>query len=422
MNQRRIGAPYFLATILFCCATATADEPDVDLKKAEALFASKDYVRAKEAFERALSSARLADGAAQAGILSRLGDTCAELKDGPGAIAYYRKSLKVAGEDWPERLNVAWRLALVHQKRGHVDASIAVLTEELTRSGQTPSREPWVVARRLLGLLLATKREWREAERVLEDTLSKMPDESRLRCSVMATLAEVLMARGQYVRAEDLLYRYFQVKSRPEDAARQVHLLVVLAELYLRMGYPPDGEALARTAIKELDKIPESERSAVAAYAWSLLGRVLVREGRIEEAADAVGQAQRVDADGALAGLAAIEVAYRRGSYGDVCDIAKRLLVKQEGDATLYVADVLYCGARALDRSGDVEEAGAWYARAVAAFERLDPEHPELVGVLRASADLLKRTGDSEGAARLRERAAKVEREYLETVPEDRRR
>ncbi|MFI5402955.1 MAG: tetratricopeptide repeat protein [Planctomycetota bacterium] len=411
----------FVAALLFSCAPVSADDRETEIKKAEASFASKDYARAKEAFERALSVDRPADSATQAHILSRLGATCVELKDDVGAISMYRKALKVADDDWPERLHVAWRLALVHQKRGHIDASIAVLTEELTRSGQMPGSEPWVIARRLLGVLLATKRDWRGAESVLEDTLSKMPDESRLRCSVMATLAEVLMVRGQYVRAEDLLYGYFQMKARPEDAARQLHLMVVLAELYLRMGYLPDGETLARKAVNALNEIPESVRGPEALYAWSMLARTLLRAGRVDEAAEAVRRATLVNAEGFEARLAFAEVEYKREHFDKAYEIATGLAAQEEGDTSLWVGDVLFVGARALDKSGRADEAKAWYVRATAAYEKLDPEHPELVGVLRGHADLLQREGDASGAARLRERAARVEKVYVDTLPADRR-
>jgi tetratricopeptide (TPR) repeat protein len=408
--------------LALCAVVVTAFADDAErlqalLKQADGYLAEGDYAAAKETLGQAVVVGRAAGPTALAPVLSRLGDACVGLHDNAGAVQSYKETLGVADPHWSGRLRVATQLALVYQRQDKTETAATLLTDEISASAQTAGEDERGKARLLLGVLLAPQRKWSEAGRVLERALSDTDEHSSVHLSVMAALGQVSMFLGKYVKAEDLLYRYFQSTSKTDDAASQVRLLAVLAELYLRMVSLPDAEHAAREAVSQLDRIPVQARVPVGEYAWSTLARVLVRLKNLEGAEDAIARATEYDAAGPNVGLARLELEYRRGDYQRACEDAKRLLKSQVGEETLYVGDVMCLCALALDKSGRDKEAGEWYEKAVAVYEKLSPEHPELVPVLRAYAGLFEKRGDSSGAARLRARASSIEKRYVSTLP-----
>jgi tetratricopeptide (TPR) repeat protein len=110
-------------------------------------------------------------------------------------------------------------------------------------------------------------------------------------------LGYIALKQGRFAPAETLLVKASTLQ--PQD----VNTLINLAEVYSAEARTPEAEAALRRAIAVSAKAPTAERSGRAHY---LLGRLLTKAGRVEEAkAEMAIAAQQPDTSGMTSGPAA---------------------------------------------------------------------------------------------------------------------
>lgn len=154
------------------------------------------------------------------------------------------------------------------------------------------------------------------------------------------------------------------VKS-PADSEIQIWL----GEAYARLGLSRDSERAFQRAIELDDVRPE---------AWLLLGKLLLRDGRLDEAREALLRAQALDSENPAPCLAIAELKAQMGLYEEVDRWTQAALERAPADVDIAKAVArIYLSRRLADNSIAVS--------AVDLATRLEPDDGEAAMLLGAS-------------------------------------
>jgi eukaryotic-like serine/threonine-protein kinase len=228
------------------------------------------------------------------------------------------------------------------------------------------------------------------------------------------------VAAGNPLTTDELLERgeleADALAAQPEVKAR---VLVVIAQVYTELGRFERAEPLYREAIT-IHRASRSEPDSDLALSLGLLGEVLRRQGRFEEAAVTLAEALAVaDSTGdpisrgdVLTHLGFLE--YDRGDYRaaeTAHHAAYEIRLAHYGEVNESTATSLQGTALAVRALNRTDEAEALHRRALATFQTvLGPEHTDVATTLNTLGRLLTETGRHAEADSILSEALRINR------------
>jgi tetratricopeptide (TPR) repeat protein len=207
----------------------------------------------------------------------------------PEAIGEIERLLPLVADSPTATAHALQRLPPLYAMQGRFDEARAIadradgLLREIANPFDWAGRGFWD------GPMLMLARDYEEAERLFRECAALYEEigDKGFRSSVLADLAEALMARDRYDEVEGLADESRSIAAA-DDFLAQAQWRAVRAKLLAARGDFEEGERLAREAVELADP---SDYLTLRAEKWLRLGEVLELAGKTDEAADAVRRA-----------------------------------------------------------------------------------------------------------------------------------
>jgi tetratricopeptide (TPR) repeat protein len=305
-------------------------------------------------------------------------------------------------------------LGLVAATRDDYDEAARFLEQAIETDNLDPAMQPDVFV--MLGRMYWLLDRYERAAAFLEDSLEQLetwPSEeiATARITLMTYLSYALSSLGEFGRARELLLRVHEEQEQSADPYSQARLHWSLARLAKMEGRLPTALKHLRHSIALLES---SEDNVHRARAQQLCAQVFNLDDQPERALEHIALAEELFG----AGIDAIDRGLIRAEQ------AKALAALGRGDEALALAresvglleadpDFLAGGWHALARAeaacGQTVEAIANYERAVERIAASPGEWREAVQACHGWAAVLTESGDGEGAARVLAHALEIE-------------
>ena len=282
------------ASKIFLAAGNRLDVADVMRLIGDAEGFQGHYEQAIATYQRALAVLNtLGEEHEKTGaILNNMARACINLGQLDGAEQLYRKAkyhFDQAG-DKANATTVLGNIADVLYLRGKLPDAAKLYQQVIDTEMLLVPSEPSYAMYRLADLELAqgqTKKAHDLAAQTVEFILPTHGAYLDL-TGAMIVLGDALMAQGDLAGARRQYQQTLEIRQKMDEQGPVAESQASLAKLSLEEGHPEQAETLLRAAIAEFEREKETPD---ATSAYTLLSRVLLTEGKLEEARQAIQHA-----------------------------------------------------------------------------------------------------------------------------------